>query len=149
ITAWQWNFGDGTTSSLQSPQKTFIPPTHDNTYNVRLIVQDNHHCFDTAYQPVKVIYTCYIAVPTAFTPNGDNLNDYLYPLNAYKTSNLEFKVFNRFGQLVFYTTDWTKKWDGTYKGKPQPEGSYVWVLRYTHTETHQQYYLKGTSVLIR
>ncbi|HWB25441.1 MAG TPA: gliding motility-associated C-terminal domain-containing protein [Chitinophagaceae bacterium] len=149
ITAWYWNFGNGLTSNQQNPQVIFPAVNGDENYNVRLVVQNNHNCFDTAYKPIKVLYTCYIAVPSAFTPNGDNLNDYLYPLNAYKTTSLEFKVFNRFGQLVFSTTDWTKKWDGNYKGGKAPPGTYVWTLSYTHTETHQKYFLKGTSVLIR
>ena len=51
----------------------------------------------------------YIAGPSAFTPNNDGLNDYLYPLNAYKATNLLFKVYNRFGKLVFETKDCTKK----------------------------------------
>ena len=83
------------------------------------------------------------------TPNGDGFNDYLYPLNAYKADNLEYNVYNRFGQLVFHTTDWTHKWDGTISGKPQSTGTYVWTLRYTNHDTGKKVFLKGTSVLIR
>jgi len=149
ITAWYWNLGNSLTSRQASPQLVYPPVTRDENYMVSLAVQNNIGCFDTAYKAVKIVYSCYIAVPTAFTPNGDNLNDYLYPLNAYKTVNLTFKVFNRYGQLLFATKDWTQKWDGTYKGLPQPAGTYVWMLSYTHTETKQQYFLKGTTVLIR
>jgi gliding motility-associated-like protein len=91
---------------------------------------------------------CYIAVPTAFTPNGDGLNDYLYPLNAYKATNLSFKVFNRTGQLVFETKDWTVKWDGTIKGAKQASGVYVWMLDYNDV-TGKRISLKGTTLLIR
>jgi gliding motility-associated-like protein len=98
---------------------------------------------------IKVFYNCYIAVPSAFTPNGDGLNDYLYPLNAYKADNLEFRVFNRWGQLVFETKDGTKKWDGTINGNPQPAGVYVWMLHYTNRDTGQIFSLKGTTVLLR
>jgi gliding motility-associated-like protein len=92
---------------------------------------------------------CYIAVPSAFTPNNDGLNDYLYPLNAYKAVNLTFKIFNRYGQLVFETSDWTNKWDGTFKGQPANAGTYVWLLQYTDGETGEKYFSKGTTVLIR
>lgn len=149
ITAWYWNLGNGLTSRQPSPQIVYPPVTRDENYRVSLAVQNNLGCFDTAYTTVKIVYSCYIAVPTAFTPNGDNLNDYLYPLNAYKAVNLQFKVFNRFGQLLFSTKDWTQKWDGTFKGLPQPAGTYIWTLSYTHTETKQPYFLKGTTVLIR
>ncbi len=75
--------------------------------------------------------SCAIAVPNAFTPNGDGINDFLYPLNAFSTTDLEFQVFNRFGQMVFETRDWTRKWDGTVGGAAQAVGTYVWILRYT------------------
>jgi len=97
---------------------------------------------------LKVINNCFIAVPTAFTPNGDGSNDYLYPLNAYKATNLSFRVYNRNGQLVFETKDWTRKWNGTIKGNPQPVGAYVWMLDYTDA-AGKKVSLKGTTALIR
>jgi gliding motility-associated-like protein len=95
------------------------------------------------------VQSCYIAVPSGFTPNGDGINDYLYPLNAYKAINLEFRVYNRYGQLVFETKNWMNKWDGTINGKQQPTGTYVWMLNYTDSDSGKKYFLKGTSVLIR
>src|SRR5215210_3057691 len=110
VVAWDWNFGNGTTSTLQAPPlQVYQVATADESYPVRLIVRDDHNCFDTAYQQVKVLYTCYIAVATAFTPNNDGINDYLYPINAHKAKNLRFKVYNRLGQLVFETTDFMRK----------------------------------------
>ncbi len=102
-----------------------------------------------AFQDLKVLKSCYIAVPNAFTPNGDGLNDFLYPLNAYKADNLEFKVYNRLGQLVFSTTDWTVKWDGTINGQPQDTGIFVWTLQYTNRDTGKHVFMKGSTVLIR
>jgi gliding motility-associated-like protein len=92
---------------------------------------------------------CFIAVPTAFTPNADGLNDYLYPLNALKADNLEFRVYNRYGQQVFYTNDWTRKWDGRIGGREQPAGVYAWLLSYTHQDTGEKIFRRGTTVLIR
>ncbi len=98
---------------------------------------------------MKVLKSCYIAVPTAFTPNGDGLNDYLYPVNAYKADNLEFKVYNRVGQLVFETKDWTVKWDGKIKSEPQDSGIFIWTLKYTNRDTGKKVFQKGSTVLIR
>ena len=92
---------------------------------------------------------CYISVPSAFTPNGDGLNDYLYPLNAYKATDLIFRVYNRYGQVIFETKDWTMKWDGTYKNQPQASGTYVWTLEFTEPISHKRIAQKGTTVLIR
>jgi len=150
ITAWDWNFGNGNTSTLQNPAaQVYQPAGADKNYPVTLIVKNDRDCFDTAYKQVKVLYTCFIAVATAFTPNGDGLNDYLYPVNAYKAKNLLFKVYNRFGQVVFSTTEFMRKWDGTFKDIKQQTGTYVWTLQYINMDTGQPYSLKGTTVLIR
>ncbi len=150
VTAWAWNFGNGAVSGLQNPPPQQYPfSSGDKYYAVKLIVSDSAGCLDTALYNLKVLYTCYIAVPTAFTPNGDGINDYLYPLSAYKAKNLEFRIFNRWGQQLFETKDWTNRWDGTFKGSLQPAGVYVWFLNYTNIDTNQKYSLKGTSVLIR
>jgi gliding motility-associated-like protein len=92
---------------------------------------------------------CYIAVPGAFTPNGDGNNDYLYPLDAYNATNLEFRVYDRWGRLVFQTTNWMTRWDGTTGGHPQPVGTYVWKLRYIEKDTGKEVLQSGTTLLIR
>ncbi|MEO5891553.1 MAG: gliding motility-associated C-terminal domain-containing protein, partial [Ferruginibacter sp.] len=96
-----------------------------------------------------VVGNCYIAIPKAFSPNNDGLNDFLYPTNAYKAKDLVFRVYNRVGQLLFETRDWMNKWDGTYKGNPQDPGTYVWILNYTNIETGRRFELKGSTVLLR
>lgn len=151
IDKWQWNFGNGNTSSLETPptiRYSFSNRTID--YPVRLIVSNTtSNCSDTAFQNIKIVNNCNIAVPAAFTPNNDGLNDYLYPLNAYKAIDLLFKVFNRQGQLVFETRDWTKKWDGTFKNAKQDAGAYVWYLQYTSLDDGKKHFLKGNSILMR
>lgn len=150
IISYQWNFGDGSTSLSQTPAPQHFPTLlQQKIYPVKLIIENNIGCFDTAVQNITVLLTCYIAVPTAFTPNGDGLNDYLYPLNALKADNLEFKVYNRVGQLIFSTTNWTIKWDGTFKGQPQDSGVFVWTLSYTNRETGKHVFQKGSTMLIR
>jgi gliding motility-associated-like protein len=152
IVSWYWIFGDGTTSTQQNPppkKYASITERDGRYYPVALIVKNDINCFDTAETRIQVLYNCYITVPTAFTPNGDGLNDFLYPLNAYKADNLEFRIYNRYGQMVFETTNWTKKWDGKIDGKPQASGTYVWMLSYKEHDTGKNVFLKGTSVLIR
>jgi len=150
LTKWHWDFGNGQTSDLQTPPLQNYPNTNISTnYLIQLLVTDTAGCTDNYTKILKAVTNCYIAVPSAFTPNGDGLNDYLYPLNAYKAINLRFTVYNRFGQVIFYTTDWTQKWDGTLNGLAQPTGTYVWTLSYTDSQTGEKFSLKGTTVLIR
>ncbi len=150
IAIWNWDFSNGSTSSLQvPPPQTYAPVPQEKKITVRLIAKGVANCYDTAYRSMKLIPNCTIDVPTAFTPNGDGLNDYLYPLHAYKADKLTFRVYNRYGQLVFSTTDWLRKWDGTFSGQPQDTGVYAWMLQYTHHDTGRQVFQKGTTVLIR
>lgn len=150
IISYSWDFKNGNTSIQQNPSYEKYPvSTEEMNYPVTLVVGNDAGCFDTAVHSITVLESCYIAVPNAFTPNGDGLNDYLYPLNAYKADNLDFKVYNRLGQLVFQSNDWTKKWDGTFKGEPQLADVYVWTLKYTLRDTGKQFFKKGSTFLIR
>ncbi len=152
ITGWNWIFGNGNTSSLKDPSsQTYSNPSLGTVAKipVLLIAHNSFGCNDTAVKYIQVVNNCYIAVPTAFTPNGDGINDYLYPLNAYKALNLQFSIYNRFGQRIFYTNNWTNKWDGKINGQPADMGTYVWVLSYIHADTHKHVFQKGTSILIR
>jgi gliding motility-associated-like protein len=150
IVSYYWDFKNGNTSLDQNPFSQKYPITQtENNYPVALIVTNNLGCSDTAVNNIRVLKSCYIAVPNAFTPNGDGLNDYLYALNAFKADNLDFKVYNRLGQLVFQTHDWTAKWDGTVNGEPQDAGVYVWTLKYTLHDTGKHFFKKGSTILIR
>lgn len=150
IVSWLWDFGNGQTSTLQNPPSQSYPFANNNyTVPVTLTVTNNIGCQSTAATTINILNNCYIAVPSAFTPNGDGLNDFLYPLNAYKAKDLAFSVYNRLGERVFYTTEWTNKWNGRYKGQDADLGTYVWILTYTNTDTNKRVEQKGTTVLIR
>lgn len=150
IVSWFWDFDNGNTSTSKTPNpQSYISTKPTRDVFPRLIVKNNYGCFDTATQKITVPYSCYIAVPNAFTPNNDGLNDYLYPLNAYKASNLLFRVYNRVGEMIFEGRDWTKKWDGKYKGQGADPGTYVWILMYTDSDTGKKVQLKGSTILLR
>jgi len=150
VTAWKWNFGNGNQSTLQTPPEQFYSSNALlSRVPVELVVSSANGCSDTISQIISVPNNCYIAIPNAFTPNGDGLNDFLYPLNAWKATGLMFKVYNRYGQLVWETNDWTRKWDGGSAGKAAPSGAYVWMLQYTEIDTGKKVVQKGTTTLIR
>ena len=151
IVAWQWAFGNGNSSADSAPSPQFFSPpvTAEYMATPTLITTNNYGCKDTIAQNIKVVFSCFVSVPSAFTPNGDGLNDYLYPLVAYRVSGMQFSVYNRFGQRVYYTETPFQKWDGRFKGEESPTGTYVWQLRYTDMQTGQKVYQKGTVILIR
>ena len=149
IVRYHWDFGNGQTSSLPNPPaQLYAPGSVDYTANVVLTTYNSYNCSDTSVVKITVVRSCFISVPSAFTPNGDGLNDHLYPLVAYKATDLEFMVFNRFGERVFRTTDWQKKWNGKVRGRDADAGTYVWVLTYTD-DSGKKVSQKGTSILIR
>ena len=87
-------------------------------------------------------------VPNAFTPNNDGLNDIITPLALGLKSIESFKIYNRWGELMFYTAELGKGWDGTFKGKPQDIGTYVWQANgIDYKNIHLK--RKGTVILIR
>lgn len=95
---------------------------------------------------LKVIPPAY-KVPNAFTPNKDGRNETLKPTFMGKLLNCRFTVYNRNGQRVFETTDCSKGWDGTVRGKSQPVGTFVWTLVYQFAGESPQR-AKGSVVLI-
>ena len=90
-------------------------------------------------------------VPSGFVPSSTDANDrILKPFGGLSTTihSITFKVYNRFGSLVFISHDLTSGWDGTINGTLQDTGTYVWYLEYTKGTTGQRF-IKGTSTLIR
>jgi len=151
IDTWRWNYGSIGTSSLKDPPPFLFPTLgREIKYLVKLVVTNQVlGCSDSATKAITVLDFCTIDIPTAFTPNNDGLNDKFGPHNALKADNYEFKVYNRWGQLVFRSTNWKDRWDGTIKSIPQQPGVFVWMLSYTHRDTKQIVFKKGTVTLIR
>jgi len=148
--SWDWRFGNGVVSDKQVPGPQSYPQTgRSQVYTARLLVSNQFNCTNIFYKQITVLPSCYITIPSAFTPNGDGLNDYLYPLNAFKADDLVFRIYNRYGQIIFETKDWTRKWDGRVKSQLQPSGTYVWTLDYIERDGGKRVALKGTTVLIR
>ena len=105
-------------------------------------------CEATASIAIKVYSATDIFVPNAFTPNGDGHNDILRAIPIGIRLFSSFAVFDHWGQKVFYTRNFTEGWDGTYKGKQQNAGTYVWTAAGTDYNGHTLV-RTGTVILIR
>ncbi len=143
---WYWDFGDGGTTTVQNPSHTY---GNEGTYPVTLIVTSAGGCSDTTTSNVDAdeTLTTPVAIPTGFTPNGDANNDVLHVLGG-PFSEVDFSIYNEWGNLIFHTTDPNSGWDGTYKGKPQPGGIYVYTATGT-TIAGRYVKLSGNVTLIR
>lgn len=89
-----------------------------------------------------------LLIPNAFSPNSDGQNDYFKIPNITDEKLIDFKVFNRWGTILFRTTDPKQGWDGTIKGQLQPVGVYGYVIRIGYPDGYVETY-KGTVTLIR
>ncbi|MEO8770099.1 MAG: gliding motility-associated C-terminal domain-containing protein [Ferruginibacter sp.] len=120
--------------------------TEDQTFI--LMVKDDFGCFSLDTVKIRVLKGPTFYVPTAFTPNGDGLNDIFRPTAVGIRSLEYFRIFNRYGELVFETHDLGKGWDGTYKGVKQNLGNYIWMIKGVDRFGKERS-MKGNVVLIR
>jgi gliding motility-associated-like protein len=144
-TGYKWSPTAGLSNpNISSPVATL---SADFTYSVRVNTPEGCFAFDTIN--VKVFYTePDIFIPTAFTPNNDRKNDRLIPIPVGIASMEYFKVYNRYGQLVFNTSNIGQGWDGRVSGKEQNTGTYAWYVQGTDY-LGRKIFKKGTSTLIR
>ena len=144
---WQWSFGDGVTSSVQNPRHIYNVASD---YLIIQTVNNSYNCIDSATtnliikEGVKILPP---KLPTAFSPNGDNMNDIYYPRGG-PFKSIDFKIYNSWGEQIFGTTEIDKGWDGTYKGVEQQIGVYVWTISAITTDG-KSYVKTGDVTLIR
>ncbi|MBC7937355.1 MAG: gliding motility-associated C-terminal domain-containing protein [Rhizobacter sp.] len=130
-------------AAIQNPRAT-LPG--DQKFIVR--VTDFAGCigYDTVF--VKVYAGPAYYIPNAFTPNGDGLNDIFRPVPAGIARTEYFRIFNRYGETIFETSQYLKGWDGTFKGKKQAIGAYVWIIKGVD-RNGKTVELKGTVMLVQ
>ena len=125
-----WNFGDGETSTQVNPVHEF---NATDTFNVTLIAFSRAGCSDTITLAVPVIVNPLLDVPNAFTPGRFGLNS-VVNVRGFGIDKLSWKIYNRWGQLIFNSNNKKIGWDGTYKGKLQPIDTYTYSLEATFTD---------------
>ncbi len=97
---------------------------------------------------IRVVEKASIYVPSAFTPNGDGLNDLLRPIGVGYAQINYFRVYNRWGEQVYYTTKFKEGWNGVWKGTPADTGVYFWVLSIINRFGEEEIQ-KGDATLLR
>jgi gliding motility-associated-like protein len=143
-TSWFWTFGSNDTSNAFEPKHSYITP---GEYLIRLLTVNADGCVDTAERPIRVRDRETIYIPNAFTPNGDNTNDYFSMLST-NIESASVTIFNRWGQIIYTADNKDFKWDGTYFGKPAELGVYVYKINAVG-EGGSSYALIGTVSLMR
>lgn len=120
-------------------------PATTTTYT--LTNTNSQGCFATDNVIITVIPYC-VKPMEAFTPNGDGINDRWLVTNGNCVTNITAQVFNRYGAKVFESNDYKNNWDGTYKGKPLPDGTYYYIITFRLLNGKKEL-LKGNLTILR
>jgi gliding motility-associated-like protein len=146
-TIWGWNFGDNTTSTIEHP----TPHTYQDTgtYVITLITSTQYSCIDTTHQTVTIEPDFMFYIPSAFTPDGDGINDYFTGKGVF-IKEFEMSIFDRWGNLIFFSDDINKPWDGkaNHGTEPAQRDVYVYSIKVTDYNKKNHSY-KGTVTLVR
>ena len=148
ITDYAWNFGDGHFSHDEEPTHAYHL-TESAFMTVNLTVTNSDGCSDDTIQVVPVEDHFALFVPSGFTPNTDNKNEIFQP-KVNDVIDYDFTIYARNGEMIFHTNSPEMGWDGTVRGKPAPEGVYMWKIHYARIGTPDEKEMRmGTVTLIR
>jgi gliding motility-associated-like protein len=120
-------------------------PTTTTTYTLKVTTALG--CIATDDVIITVVPYC-VKPMDAFTPNGDGINDLWLVTNDNCIIRAKAQVFNRYGNKVFESNDYKNNWDGTYKGKPLPDGTYYYKIYFTLVNG-KEVFLKGSVTILR
>ncbi|WP_158638340.1 DUF7948 domain-containing protein [Panacibacter ginsenosidivorans] len=145
---YKWDFGDGDTI-ITTKIDTTIKHTFNATatFNVCLTAYNEFGCDSTVCTPISAIIVPLVDVPNAFTPNGDGTNDFVR-VRGFGIEKMDWRIYNRWGTMIFHSTTLKETWDGRYNGTIQPQEVYVYVLDVTFSDG-TKYRKTGDITLLR
>ena len=139
------------------PEQFVTEVNNDGT--ARIIIPQTGYAAVTATTPYGCTNTdsvgfvtqlcCTLALPDVFTPNGDGRNDVFRPLTNGHQRVAWFRITNRWGQIIFQTSDEHTGWDGTFHGVPQDMDTYYYTIKYQCADGSQTFEKKGDVILVR
>jgi gliding motility-associated-like protein len=125
-----WNFGDGETSTLANPLHQF---NATGTFQTTLYAYNAVNCVDSITQDVPILIVPALDVPNAFTPGKFGENG-IVTVKGFGIGTMNWKIYNRWGQVVFATSDRNQGWNGIFKGVLQPMDVYTYTLDVEFTD---------------
>ncbi|MGN8058176.1 PKD domain-containing protein [Pedobacter sp. 22163] len=142
---YEWNFGDGITSSEQNPTHIYQA---DGLFRITLTAFSKNGCANSITQGDLIIKkNASTFVPNAFSPNGDGINDELV-VGVTNLKKYNIHIYNRLGTRIFFTNNIFENWNGTFKGNELPVGVYYYIISGTSLSNNNIKY-SGSITLIR
>ncbi|MDD4149104.1 MAG: gliding motility-associated C-terminal domain-containing protein [Bacteroidales bacterium] len=125
---YNWDFGDQRESNTANPSHVYTLP---GSYHVNMKTTSLYGCTDSTGVNIYVSNELAIYAPTAFTPNNDDLNEkFKVIVDGIDEKTYALAVYNRWGETVFFSEQYSEEWDGTYKTIKCPEGVYRWIISF-------------------
>ncbi|MDP4149113.1 MAG: PKD domain-containing protein [Bacteroidota bacterium] len=144
---YQWLFGDGTSEFKTTEDTARHLYNRTDTFQACLVVFNQYGCTDTLCHPVPTLINPLLDVPNAFTPGRFGENGVIRVI-GFGITHMIFRIYNRWGEVVFQSGDPSQGWDGTFKGALQPMDVYSYTLEADFSNgTHV--HKKGDITLIR
>jgi len=143
-TGYFWTFGDGANSQQFEPQYQYTVP---GEFTIALVVTNQYGCQDVASTRLEVKLPENLYIPNAFTPNGDNKNDY-FGVSAYNIDDFQINIFNRWGRIIYSSADPNFQWDGTDGVTDVINDVYVYAVKATGL-FGTKFNLTGTVTVVR
>ncbi|MGZ4060641.1 MAG: PKD domain-containing protein, partial [Bacteroidia bacterium] len=147
-TTWQWNFGDTTGSISQDPIHTY---NQEGTYPVTLIVTNNMGCIDSVTHNIIINDGFTFYAPNAFSPNDNGVNDIFLPKGTgWNPSTFRLLIFDRWGNLIYQTSDMYQGWNGRVKNGPVAQNDvYVWKVDLSDIIKGRKHSYTGSVTIVK
>ena len=120
-----WEFGNGYQADTRDASVVY---SDSSIYDVTLTVQDSAGCKNSTTQKIQIYNPFSLYIPNAFTPNGDGINDYFMPVLT-SVVTVDFSIFNRWGEEIYYSREIRPRWDGTFNGILAPNDIYTYKIQ--------------------
>ena len=123
---------------------------YDENLNIYRVVafKNQNNPIESISNAVVIEKPYAIYSPNAFSPDGDGIND-LFKISGQGMIDFQIEIFNRWGQMVYESIDLSNGWDGTFKGKNLPTGTYVYKIKTSKYGVEQKLVKNGTVALVR
>ena len=139
---YQWSFGDSTGTSQTSPYHTYNAV---GAYEIILMTESDKGCMDTTRGVIRIEYGYSFFVPSAFTPNGDGVNDYFQGYGTF-IKEYELAIYDRWGTEVFRSNSYDIPWDGKVHKEVQND-IYVYKIKVNDLKNEKHTYVGKVSVI--
>ncbi len=149
-TTYNWTFGDGNQSTSTNPSNDYSISDKQN-FTVQLIAYSENGCTDTIIEILNVVQNIVFYVPNSFTPDGNEFNNEFKPFfnDQVSQDNYSMMIFNRWGELIFESTDKNEGWDGTFGNEMCQTDTYIWKIEFSDVKNDDRKQIVGHVNLLK